>query len=86
MCNCKKELEEKLTVRLKEMEPTATDHKVTLQGYAITVSGNRCATRPFMEYKTFANVPLKKGGTKPKKTSGNMFFSVFPFCGEKATQ
>ena len=83
-CDCRKELNDKLTARFKEMEPTATSHKVELQGYGIGITPEGgCVSRPFMEYKTFANVPLKKGGTKPKKTSGNMFFSYCPFCGVK---
>ena len=36
-----------------------------------------------MEYEEFAYVPIKKGGEKPKKQRGNMFFSFCPFCGEK---
>ena len=82
-CTCKADLEQKLTARYSEMEPTATGHKVELQGYALGISESKCIVKGFMPYETFAYVPLKKGGSKPKKTTGNMFFSYCPFCGAK---
>jgi len=81
MCNCKKELEEKLTERFKGASPEAADHSVKLQGYGFVIIGNTMKHRGYMEYKTFANVTLKKGGLKSKKTTGSMFFSFCPFCG-----
>lgn len=83
MCDCRKDLEQKLTERYQAQEPTARDHKVTLQGYGLTLTGNKFMERGYMPYETFAYVPLKKGGEKPKKTTGSMFFSFCPFCGEK---
>ena len=83
-CDCQNKINGMLTERFKKDEPAATDHKVKLQGYAIVLTDSGCVTKPFMEYETFANVPLKKGGTKPKKTTGNMVFSYCPFCGVKA--
>lgn len=83
MCDCRKDLEQKLTERYQAQEPTARDHKVTLRGYGFVLEGNKFTERGCMTYETFALVPLKKGGEKPKKTKGNMFFSFCPFCGEK---
>lgn len=82
-CNCKKEIETNLRLRLEDTEPNSTGHKVQLMGYGLVLTENKFVSRPFMEYETFAFVPLKKGGSKPKKTTGNMFFSYCPFCGEK---
>ena len=83
-CTCRKDFEAKLTERYIAAEPTATQHKVTLQGYALAITeGSGIVQRSYMPYETFAYVPLKKGGMKPKKTTGNMFFSYCPFCGEK---
>ena len=83
MCDCKKELEAKLTERYRAQEPDAREHKVALQGYGIALVGNTMLLRGLMPYETFARVPLSKGGEKPKKTKGSMFFSFCPFCGEK---
>jgi hypothetical protein len=82
MCECKADIEEKLTKHYAEKEKKGRGHEVTLKGYAI-VLGAAVSQRPYMPYETFAYVPLVKGGEKPKKTTGNMFFSFCPFCGEK---
>ena len=81
-CDCRETLEARLTERFQETSPTASNHKVTLQGYAYML-GSAPSRRPFMEYETFAHVPLKAGGHKPKKTRGNMLFNFCPFCGVK---
>jgi len=83
-CNCKKEIEEKLTARFAESTPTASQHKVKLQGYGITIEADTLHERALMEYETYALVPLKSGGSKPKKTKGSMVFSFCPFCGTSA--
>lgn len=84
-CNCKQELETKLTDRFKSATPKAADHKVKLIGFGIVLGGdNGCTERGYMEYETYALTPLAKGGSKPKKTTGNMFFSFCPFCGVAA--
>ena len=84
MCDCRENLEKKLTDRFKEMTPAATGHKVALQGYAYCL-GASVTSRAFMEYKTTASYPLKKGGEKVKNETGNMYFSHCPFCGEKVS-
>lgn len=86
MCNCKTEIEQKLTERYQAAEPSGREHKVRLQGFGLVVGGGTLTQRPYMEYETFAYVPLKKGGEKPKKQRGNMFFSFCPFCGEKLAE
>ena len=84
MCNCRQELEEKLTERLIKEAPNSTNHRVILMGYAMVLTDKGCVQKAYMPYETSELAPLKKGGSKPKKTTGNMFFSYCPFCGEKA--
>ena len=83
-CNCKAELEAKLTARFKEATPDSRDHKVTLKGYGFGIKDSKMVFQPFMEYQELSYVPLKKGCEKPTKKTGSMIFSYCPFCGEKA--
>jgi len=82
-CDCRSRIEAKLTERFVLETPGATGHKVALKGYALCFGVEVATMRPYMEYETFAQVPLKKGGSKPKKTTGNFFFTYCPFCGTK---
>ena len=84
-CNCKKELEEKLTQRFKEQNPEAAQHGCVIGGYGLALVGNRMEQRGFMEVKSTAKFPLKKGGIKEKTLNQSMFFSYCPFCGVSAT-
>ena len=86
MCDCKKQLEAQLTERFKAQAPTAREHRVRLQGFGVAIQGNTMVEKGYMPYQTFAYVPLKKGGEKPQKATGSMFFSFCPWCGEKVTQ
>lgn len=80
-CNCKSDLEAKLLERVKAAAPDATDHSAELAGYGLAVVDNAMLQIPFMEVRTSAMHPVKKGGTKLKKSTLNMFFSYCPFCG-----
>lgn len=80
-CNCKTELEAKLTERFKAQTPDSRDHKVKLEGYGFGIINNTMILQPYMTYEAFSYVPLKNGGEKPKKMKGNMMFSFCPFCG-----
>lgn len=83
-CNCKAELEAKLTERFKASKPEATGHSVTLEGYGFAIVGNTMVMRPVMPYKAHAAFPNKKGGADREKTmKGTMVFSFCPFCGVK---
>lgn len=81
-CECRKDIESRLTERFVGQAPQATEHKVTLQGYAY-ILGATVSERPYMEYKATAVHPLKKGGTKAKSETGSMLFNFCPFCGVK---
>lgn len=82
-CNCKTELEAKLLERFKTNAPDATDHGVELIGYSFVIVGNTLTHMPYMEVRTSSMQPLKKGGSKLKKGTTNMFFTYCPFCGTK---
>jgi hypothetical protein len=82
-CNCRAEIEEKLTENFKSNRPDERDHKVTLSGYGFGIVNNTMIMQPYFEYTAFSYVPLKKGGEKPKNVKGNMIFTHCPFCGEK---
>ena len=81
-CNCKTELEIKLTERFKEKVPEASNHAAKLQGYGFAIIDNSMKSMGYMEVKNTADYPLKKG-SKSKTTTMSMYFSYCPFCGEK---
>lgn len=80
MCDCRADIEKKLTDRYAATIPKGREHKVTLRGYGI-VLGAKVSERPYMPYEASACVPLVKGGEKTKTEKGNMFFTYCPFCG-----
>ena len=82
-CDCKKDIESKLTDRFKEQSPAATDHSVTLEGYGLTTSGNTMKVMGCMPVKQSANFTSKSGVPKLRTTSISMLFSFCPFCGVK---
>ena len=82
-CDCKQNIEAKLTENFKTNTPESRDHKVELQGYGLCIADNTLKLQPYMTYEGFSYVPLKKGGEKPKKVKGHMLFKFCPFCGEE---
>lgn len=83
ICECKENIEAKLLERFKEQSPEATEHSLELQGYGIYMTADRLECKPYMPIEAQALYPLKKGGTKLKKTKQNMVFNYCPFCGLK---
>lgn len=81
-CNCRKELEAKLTENFVKEAPEATGHKAKLQGYGLTF-GVLVNERSMSQVQQTALYPLKKGGTKERTTTVNMLHSYCPFCGVK---
>lgn len=82
-CDCKKDIEARLTERFTESAPDATGHKVGLQGYALIFGGDRLTQKGCMPFRCTATHPLKKGGVKEKTETQNMIFTFCPFCGVK---
>lgn len=83
MCECRKTIEERLKIRFIEQYPNATEHNVTLTGYALLIDDDELKMKGHMEFKVTALHPLKKGGEKLKTFTQNMIFSYCPFCGER---
>lgn len=81
-CNCRAELEEKLTERFKAQAPEAAEHDVSLEGYGFGISTD-CGVvqRGLMTYSAKATYTSKTGNVRRKTTKGNMVFSYCPFCG-----
>lgn len=88
MCECKKEMEDKLLANFKEKAPGAKGHAVELTGYTFVINRKTLipGIMPFMTLEARAEFPLKKGGSKMKKYKENMLLSFCPFCGEKLTE
>jgi hypothetical protein len=86
MCNCKTEIEQKLTERFAQREALATGHHVELMGYGLAIVGNTMTLRPYMEARATADFLLKKGGRKHRAIKQSMAFSFCPFCGEEISK
>lgn len=82
MCNCRTEIEKRLTEKFAQDEPEAREHKARLTGYAL-LFGETLKEKGAMPIELTAIFPLKKGGEKEKKSKSNMIFTYCPFCGEK---
>ena len=82
MCDCRKNIEDRLLTRFKEQEPTAREHAVSLKGYAF-ILGEEVQEKGVMQIEATAKFPLKKGGEKLRATKQSMIFSYCPFCGVK---
>lgn len=83
-CNCKPDIEKKLLDNFIAQELKAENHQVELGGYGITFTESATVLRGYLPFRTTAEYPLKKGGTRNKKTEGSIFFNYCPFCGVKA--
>lgn len=82
MCNCKKQLEEKLLDSFVKKNPEAKDHSVRLCGYTLVIAEEGLIQKGCMQFETVASYPLKKGGYKEKTSKSNFIFSYCPFCGK----
>ena len=84
-CNCKADIEEKLTERHANQNPEAKNHKATIGGYGFCVVGNKMVIQGYSPITTTADHLVKKSGEyKAKKAIGNMIWSFCPFCGKPA--
>jgi hypothetical protein len=84
-CNCRAEIEAQLTERHVKQHPEAKNHKVTLGGYGLTISGNQMVLRGNSPIAATADHRVKSSGLyKPKIVRSGMFWSFCPFCGKPA--
>lgn len=83
MCNCKKDIEEKLLNRFIEKTPDAKSHCVKLEGYTLVLQDNRLLQKGYMDVTLTAAFQVKKTGEfKAKKQTEFMTFNFCPFCGK----
>lgn len=86
-CNCKKELEAKLTERHASQYPEAKNHKAQLGSYGMAIVNNHMDIRGISPVTFTADQLVKKSGAyKPKKISSSMFWSFCPFCGKSVKE
>ena len=83
MCNCKTDVEKKMTETFREQSPEAHGHKAELTGYVLLIEGNTLKSKGAMNIDMTATYPLKKGGEKVRTLKSNMLFTFCPFCGQK---
>lgn len=84
-CNCKAEIEAKLTERHIKQNPEAKNHLVTLGGYGLAIIGNKMTDQGAVETTATADHLVKKSGEyKAKKATSRMIWSFCPFCGKSA--
>lgn len=85
-CNCRAELEAKLTERHAQQCPEAKNHQVTLEGYCMGIVGDRMVELGVVPISARAEHLVKKSGEyKAKASKGNMVWSFCPFCGKPVT-
>jgi len=83
MCECKKNLEQKLNEHYAKQMPEAKELEVKLTGYAFVIEGNAMRQKPVMPVEIRHTVTAKKTGTTKRKIEeSSMTFSFCPFCGE----
>lgn len=85
MCECRADIEAKLTKRHIEQNPSATEHSAHLMGYGFGITGdNKVLETISMPVEMRSTVIVKKTGIAKRKVDKlSMFFSYCPFCGEK---
>lgn len=83
MCDCRADIEKRLTAHYVPKLPDSRDLEARLMGYAITL-GSSLSVRAYMPAEIRHTVTVKKTGAEKRKTEKvNMYFSHCPFCGEK---
>lgn len=83
MCDCRADIEKRLTTHYAQKLPESRDVEASLMGYAITL-GSNLSIRAYMPAEIRHTVTVKKTGADKRKTEKvNMYFSHCPFCGEK---
>ena len=83
MCECRADIEKRITEHYASKLPDSRDVKGKLMGYAITL-GDSLGIKAYMPAEISHTVTIKKTGADKRKTEKvNMFFSHCPFCGEK---
>lgn len=83
MCNCRADIEKRLTDHYTPKLEGSRDVEAKLMGYALTL-GKGLGIRAYMPAEIRHTVTVKKTGADKRKTEKvNFYFSHCPFCGEK---
>lgn len=84
MCNCKQDIETRLTARVAEQKPQVQNIRVALGGYTFPISDTLglMPARPTLPIEVRFQAPKKAGGLKDVKESISMAANFCPFCGE----
>lgn len=83
MCECRADIEKRLTDHYAPKLSESREVKAKLMGYAITI-GARLGIQPYMPVEVSHTVTVKKTGADKRKVEKvNMYFSHCPFCGVK---
>ena len=81
-CNCKADIEQRLTERYVAALPKSKDVKAVMTGYGLVITDdNQLQSRPFMPVEVRHIVTSKAGAERRKTDKVNMTFSFCPFCG-----
>ena len=85
MCECRADIEAKLTKHHAEQNPSATQHSAHLMGYGFGVTvDNKLVEVIHMPVELRSTVVVKKTGlARSNVNKMSMRFSYCPFCGEK---
>lgn len=84
-CDCRTRVEANILEHFKAQNPDATDHKVELKGYGITIGEKKLDLRAGMPAATSCMRTAKTTGrVSEKKSEITMFFPFCPFCGKPA--
>lgn len=83
MCNCRTDIEKRLTDHYASKLSCSRDVDAKLMGYALRL-GKHIGLHPYMPVEIRHTVTVKATGADKRKTVNiNMYFSHCPFCGEK---
>ncbi len=83
MCECRSDIEQRITDRYATRMPESREVDATLMGYAITF-GDDLRVRAYMPVEIHHTATVKKTGVEKRKIEKvSMFFTYCPFCGEK---
>ena len=85
-CNCKEDIEKRLTDLYVEKLPKSKDVNAELMGYGMYLTDNTIEMKPHMSVEVRHTVTSKAGSEKRKTEKVNMKFSFCPFCGTSLAQ
>lgn len=83
MCNCRKDIEQRLLNSAKSDHPGSTDHTMKLTGYALVCGDDGWSSKQIMPIEGSYTIKTKAGKPVTKKIKASMCANFCMFCGEK---